>query len=201
MLTREQQLVYCRNCTRQLFDRNQGILCTLTGAQATFQETCADFETNGPDEAELHMMQDAGLQMTEEASKNRRFVNYLIDSVCTVVFMFVFAIALGIFLGVVYPDALALFDYESRLFDYLLIFVAAVIYFTIFEANTGRTIGKYITGTKVVMEDGSEPRFKDIFIRSLCRHIPFDALSYLGSESNGWHDRYSNTKVVMVKRK
>lgn len=49
----------------------------------------------------------------------------------------------------------------------------------------GKTIGKYITKTIVVMEDGSKPKASDIVLRSLCRLIPFDAFSFLGTEGKG----------------
>ena len=61
-------------------------------------------------------------------------------------------------------------------------------------------LGKFVTGTMVLMEDGSKPTFKDIFIRSLCRLIPFEAFSFLGAEGRGWHDSMSDTYVVDVKK-
>ena len=48
------------------------------------------------------------------------------------------------------------------------------------------------------MEDGSKPIFQDIFLRSLCRFIPFEVFSFLGSEGRGWHDSMSNTYVVDI---
>ena len=62
----------------------------------------------------------------------------------------------------------------------------------------GRTIAKYITQTKVVMEDGTTPKASDIVLRSLCRLIPFNVFSFLGAEGRGWHDSISNTYVVDV---
>ncbi len=48
-----------------------------------------------------------------------------------------------------------------------------------------------------MMIDGSTPTTKDYFMRSICRIIPFDALTFLGE--NGWHDKISNTIVVNKK--
>jgi uncharacterized RDD family membrane protein YckC len=47
-------------------------------------------------------------------------------------------------------------------------------------AFKGRTIGKLITGTKAVNEDGTEMSPKTIVIRSLIRMIPFELFSALG---------------------
>ena len=48
------------------------------------------------------------------------------------------------------------------------------------------------------MHNGEEPKPKAIMIRSLCRLIPFDALSFLGTNGKGWHDNLSNTYVVDI---
>jgi len=36
----------------------------------------------------------------------------------------------------------------------------------------------------------------DIAQRTLCRLIPFDALSFLFNDSVGWHDTLSKTRIV-----
>ena len=64
------------------------------------------------------------------------------------------------------------------------------------EATTSRTIGKYITNTIVVENNGEKPKLNTIALRSLCRLIPFDFISYLGTPCRGWHDSLSGTYVV-----
>jgi len=59
----------------------------------------------------------------------------------------------------------------------------------------GRSIGKYITKTKVVSVDGTAPTQKDFFIRNISRLVPFDGLSFL-KQDGGWHDLWSDTRVV-----
>ena len=73
-----------------------------------------------------------------------------------------------------------------------------IIYFAVMEFSFGKTLGKMITKTKVVMADGSKPTFGTIFIRTLCRHIPFEPFSFLGGPV-GWHDSISKTRVVSDK--
>lgn len=70
-----------------------------------------------------------------------------------------------------------------------------LVWQTLFEALTGKTVLKFITKTHVVNMDGSKPTFKTIMLRNLCRFIPFNALSFLGNR--GWHDSVSKTQVVM----
>ncbi len=43
-MNREKQIEYCKNCTKRLFDLNQGILCSLTNQKADFQDECGSFE-------------------------------------------------------------------------------------------------------------------------------------------------------------
>ena len=73
-----------------------------------------------------------------------------------------------------------------------------MIYYTTLEYTTGRTIAKHITKTKVVDENGKKPNFQAILIRSLCRFIPFEPLSFLGEDKRGWHDKLSKTKVIEI---
>ncbi|OJJ21989.1 hypothetical protein BKI52_08080 [marine bacterium AO1-C] len=46
MLTREQQLEYCKQCTKRKFDMNKGVICGLTNDIATFEESCPDYEND-----------------------------------------------------------------------------------------------------------------------------------------------------------
>ena len=46
------------------------------------------------------------------------------------------------------------------------------------------------------MHDGTKPDSGQILKRTLCRLIPFNVLSFLGSPCNGWHDTISDTYVV-----
>lgn len=74
-----------------------------------------------------------------------------------------------------------------------------VAYYVLFEAIFGRTPGKLITGTRVVTLDGAKPGFGQIIGRSFARLVPFEPFSFLGSRG-GWHDRWSGTRVVRVRR-
>ena len=73
-----------------------------------------------------------------------------------------------------------------------------MLYFTYYigsEFLFSKTLGKYITKTKVVNQDGTKPKLIMLIIRNVCRWIPFDQLSYL-FDKRGWHDQISQTYVV-----
>lgn len=82
-----------------------------------------------------------------------------------------------------------------KLVGYGLLLVSFLLYFVFMEYKFQKTIGKFITKTKVVMNDGRKPDFNEIFIRTICRLIPLDNFSYLFTK-NGFHDRLSNSTVI-----
>lgn len=131
------------------------------------------------------------------ASNNKRFLNYILDHIF---FMFILVL-IGFILGVV----MSLFQLEAlsiwiaSLGDWgwnLILLMISISYYIIFESISGRTLGKLITGTIVVDENGIKPGFGKVFKRSLCRLIPFNAVSFLFNPSLGWHDSISDTYVV-----
>ena len=71
-----------------------------------------------------------------------------------------------------------------------------LLYYTLLEGLTGRSLGKLVTGTKVVDANGNPPGFARALLRSLCRFIPFEPFSFLGSDTRGWHDSMTRTWVI-----
>jgi uncharacterized RDD family membrane protein YckC len=134
------------------------------------------------------------------ASKGRRFLNMIIDRI---VFYLIFAL-IGVLLGLIfslvgYEEGIIWIEnlsYITPLLDYLITFLAIFAYFMILESLVSRTIGKALTKTIVVLENGEKPTPKDIAIRTISRFVPFDPFSFLGDPSRGWHDSWSNTYVV-----
>ncbi len=68
-------------------------------------------------------------------------------------------------------------------------------YYLICELAFSKTIGKMITRTRVVDTEGEKPKPATVIIRSLCRNLPLDNVSFL-LFAKGWHDQLSNTTVV-----
>jgi len=95
---------------------------------------------------------------------------------------------------------MVIFDIEDMDSNPILYAVVAPIfigYYFILEFLTQKTLGKVITKTKVVSITGSKATAAQIFIRTICRCIPFEYLSYLISTA-GLHDRLSATRVIKI---
>lgn len=130
------------------------------------------------------------------ASRGQRFINYLIDYVVQILLLLGLGFVLGLIAIVTNNQELVnSFEHLSRLQEYALGLGMVLLYYNIFEIFFARTVGKFITKTMVVTEDGEKPDSQTILTRTLCRCIPFDALSFLGS-GRGWHDSISKTYVV-----
>ena len=126
------------------------------------------------------------------ATHGRRFSNFLIDK--AVIFGLTFGTGMAI--GILAPERVASM---SKLEDYAITYLLTVAYYTFMEGVTGTTLGKLITGTKIVDENGMRPSFGKMFQRSLCRIIPFEHFSFLASDARGWHDSITKTWVVRTR--
>ena len=111
------------------------------------------------------------------ASKWKRVFNYLIDAIVIYVISIPFVI----------------FNLDNPFQQSLVTIFVFFFYYLIMEVAFRATIGKLITNTRVVNFDGS--RAEDIFIRTICRFIPFEPLSFLFGD-RGWHDSLSKTIVI-----
>jgi uncharacterized RDD family membrane protein YckC len=138
----------------------------------------------------------------EKATTGARFVNYLMDAI----FVGFFRYALNNFFTFTLLNSFVNFTYfgENRFLYSIAVFLYSLlwsalfkfVYYTVMEGATqGRTLGKFITGTRAVSIDGTAITWKDAFLRSLCRLIPFEIFSGFGTP---WHDRLTKTLVVKV---
>lgn len=130
-------------------------------------------------------------------SPGLRFVNYLIDIIAFYALSFI----VGIFLAIgaagagLYDNIGASEDAEIEMGLLLLELTIVFVYYTLFEYfSKGRTLGKLVTGTVVVKEEGGAPTFKDAVLRTLCRFIPFEPFSAFGYRP--WHDSLTRTMVI-----
>lgn len=133
------------------------------------------------------------------ASNTKRFVNFLIDET------FQYGVMYGLISGYLYYGGYTgnygpstILDHLTFTMDMIFSFILLSLYYFIIEVLTSRSLGKYVTKTKVIMHNGQEPTPKAVLIRTLCRSIPFDAISFLGIKGKGWHDSISKTYVVDI---
>lgn len=131
----------------------------------------------------------------EPAGTGVRFANYFIDLIGFYAVMFVIGLVIGLMQlqnEVVYEDATLT---GSQFSDFLLTYALYFLYYAVFEGATkGRSLGKLITGTVAIQEDGSAITWNKALTRSVSRLVPFEPFSALGGSP--WHDDWTNTKVV-----
>lgn len=154
-----------------------------------------------PAATETHLFDENELDPHQDASTGQRFVNYLVDAL---LMEFALGFATGYlvakFLMAVSPEtAYAWFGKDTLLASYVLGIINHLIYYTFSEkAFRGYTLGKLVTGTRAIREDGGELTLRNAFLRSLCRIVPFEALSIWFGDGL-WHDRWTKTRVVKTR--
>ena len=125
------------------------------------------------------------------ADTGLRFANFIIDRMA----------GTGLFYAGVFLSASITSDIGNDALSSLIILAAFAIipgYYIVLEYFWGKTLGKFLTKTRVVNEAGKQPSFWNIVGRSLCRFIPFEPFSFFGGgKPIGWHDSISKTYVVM----
>lgn len=123
----------------------------------------------------------------------KRFGNYLIDYIA----IYVVSMVVGVMMVLMSGEAgVQRLENITPIEEIALGFIVYSSYYLLFEYFTGKTIGKFMTGTQVVNEQGGKPTFNQILGRSLSRLIPFEPLSFFGASGRGWHDRFSKTYVI-----
>lgn len=137
-----------------------------------------------------------------KASQGKRLLNIIVDRIVlyTAFTIVGFIIAIGAELTglAFFRSALDFFENMDKLTDLLITTLVYLTYMIVMEYKTGRSVGKYVTGTKVVSTDGTKAELTQIIYRNLARLVPFDAFSFLGTD--GWHDRWTDTRVVNAKQ-
>lgn len=135
------------------------------------------------------------------ASTGQRFANFVIDFIVVRGLTLGFFFLLGGLLGSLYPEELneVLYEFETnpgyRILDYLMTAAVTIVFYALIEGfSKGRSLGKLITNTQAVTEDGGPISWGNAWKRSLCRLVPFEPFS--GLSGFPWHDTWTNTMVV-----
>jgi uncharacterized RDD family membrane protein YckC len=151
--------------------------------QNPYQAPQADISLD-PSDRQAEELPDAGL--------GARFLNLLIDTFLSRIVATIFAVAVVRVFGP--GDAAAVLSV-------VLVLGGMFGYYVLCEGAFGWTVGKLITGTRVIRIDGRKPNVPQILGRTFARFIPFEPFSVLFGRSNsGWHDSLSGTRVVKVRR-
>lgn len=129
----------------------------------------------------------------EFASRTRRLANSLLDTVGYLVVSMLIGI-IGTVVNLTFN--VDVIGYLGPLFSIEVL----LLYDIVGEALFGRTLGKLVTGTRVIAESGGPAKLWQVVLRTLYRFVPFEGLSFLSKRRPGWHDRWSKTRVVRVRR-
>lgn len=155
-----------------------------------------------PSATQTDLFEDGEFVEYDEATNGQRFLNYLVD---TLFMRYAVGYATGYLLASILlatsPEtAYYLFGDENNLLAiYLIAILNHLFYYSICEKLfRGHTLGKLLTGTRVIREDGEELTFKDAFLRSLSRLVPFEAFS-IWFGNGPWHDTWTKTKVIKTR--
>ncbi len=148
---------------------------------------------------EQHLFANPEYQIVQ-ASGGKRFANYIIDLIIFYVLLFLAGIVIAL-INPVTINSINEDDTGFNLLDRLLTLVLYGLYMFIIEAVfKGKSLGKLITGTRAVNEDGSNISAGTALLRGLSRAVPFNALSALGSPAYPWHDKWTKTYVIDEKQ-
>lgn len=134
------------------------------------------------------------------ASTGKRFANYIID----IIFFYILVLVLGAILAILSPASLDDIGDGSGSSDLLInlfsLILLVLMYGGLEALLKGKTIGKFITGTRAVKLDGSPITATQAFGRALSRLVPFEPFSAFGTPCDPWHDEWSHTMVIDEKR-
>ena len=160
-----------------------------------------NYNDSYPSATQTDLFEEGEFVEYTEASKGQRFINYLLDYL-VMYFGIAYAttyLLLQVLLATSPETAYDLFGGGNVLASYIIAIANHLLYYTICEkVFRGHTLGKLVTGTRVIREDGEELTFKDAFLRTLSRLVPFEAFSIWFGEGM-WHDTWTKTKVIKTR--
>lgn len=136
----------------------------------------------------------SNLRNETEASLYLRVVNFLIDYIS----IYCLSTLVGILVGYISATEYLFFNASqfTPFLDYVIFTSTLLVYFSTEYLFNGKSLGKFLTCTRVKCKTEHEISFKTYLLRSLWRLIPFEGLSFISGIDDGWHDQFSDTYVV-----
>ncbi|MEM7083172.1 MAG: RDD family protein [Pseudomonadota bacterium] len=144
--------------------------------------------TQSPVADRYRLMLDAGLWC--------RLTNFLVDVVFVLIASSAFVFIVMVVLWMELPHYTYFEVLDIVPFEWLF-GLNLLLYYAVCERRFGVTVGKMMSGTRVVNEQGGSIDWRQSIIRTVCRLIPCECLSIFFSQNKRcWHDILSGTKVV-----
>ncbi len=133
-----------------------------------------------------------------KAHSGKRLLNLIIDRLVFMGFLYLLGF-LFYFLGIQLEGLSNINPFVDIILTMALFGIFMGLVETLFK---GRSIGKFITGTKAVNLDGTNISSATAFARGLSRAVPFEPFSALGGNGapEPWHDKWNNTIVIDLKQ-
>jgi len=134
----------------------------------------------------IRPLQDLKKQLMREVGVGSRVINFVVDTILIAL------IAYGLFKW----NNFYVYYWHHKYYPFYLFFYPIIfIYYTIFEATTARSPGKWLSITKVQNKEGQRPAFYQILLRSLLR-LTFIDMFFIPVFDRPLHDQLSKTRVV-----
>ena len=136
----------------------------------------------------------------ELASVGQRFLNFIIDNLVmrfglNWISSYLVGMLLATFFEEFFVETILAEGFGYYVIIYCIVIFNHLIYYTFCEkVFNGYTLGKLVTGTRAVREDGGELTWKNAILRSLSRMVPFEPFSIWGDGL--WHDSWTKTMVI-----
>ena len=118
-----------------------------------------------------------------------RLINYIIDNIVILILFVFFSYITYLFL----LNSNINSNFEFNHWHYLLFYN---FYYIILEKTTTKTVGKFLTKTKIVSKNFDNLTLEQIIIRSFSRILVFEVFFYFTKNPIGLHDKLSNTIVI-----
>jgi uncharacterized RDD family membrane protein YckC len=133
---------------------------------------------------------DEVVEIHTPVSRWLRLANFVIDYIAMIVSVGLLFFIIGMIAG---EDGITGLESTPDIVFGVIMFL---VYYLPLEALGGRTVGKLVTGTKIVTEEGTKPSFRQVFGRTLSRLVPFEPLSFFRKGGRSWHDTWPGIYVV-----
>ena len=152
-------------------------------------------ETYAHPESDENILDNVYYTFTQ-ASSGKRFANYLIDRIAVyLVWNYLLLKLMMPVLRLVYRTTQSMELLYACSYAFTIAFFVFIL--AVVESFTGgKTLGKLITGTRAVTQDGGRITAKNAILRALSRLVPFEPFSALGTPCFPWHDRWTKTYVI-----
>lgn len=130
------------------------------------------------------------------ASGIKRFINYVID----LAIFYIIGIGIMVFIMSSSTDN-SIDSGDSPLMERFVALILYGLYMSLVETLfKGKSVGKFVTGTRAVNLDGSPINNSKAFARGFSRAVPFCVFSALGNPCDPWQDRWTDTMVIDEKK-